>query len=177
MSAPERLKQELKTLGVVALYFAVWLSALLLVKQLVLAEYDIQFAGLSKAVVGALILSKVVLILEYVPLGTWVHRQPAWVDVLLRTGLYLLGVFLVLVLEKGFEGRHEYGGFLASLTAVFRHADFYHVWLNLLVVSGALLNYNVLSVIKRGRGEGGVFGLLMLPVPGPPESETRSPRA
>ncbi len=163
MSAPDRLKQELKSLGLVALYFAVWFAALLLLKQLVLAEYDIRFAGLSKALIGALVLSKVVLILEHVPLGTWAQRQPAWVEVLLRTALYLLGVFVVLLLEKGFEGRHEYGGFIASLTSVFRHADLYHVWLNLLVVSGALLNYNVLSVVKRGLGEGGVVRLLMTP--------------
>lgn len=177
MSAPERLKQELKSLGLVALYFLVWFSALLLLKQLVLAEYDIRFAGLSKALIGALVLSKVVLILEHVPLGTWTRRQAAWVEVLLRTALYLLGVFVVLLLEKGFEGRHEYGGFIASLTSVFRHADLYHVWLNLLVVSGALLNYNVLSVVKRHLGGVGIFRLLMLPTRGAAESDMRSPQA
>jgi hypothetical protein len=174
MSAPDRLKQELKALGLVALYFAMWLSALLLVKQLVLAEYDIQFAGFSKALIGALVLSKVVLVLEYVPLGRWVERQPALVDVLLRTALYLLGVFFVLLLEKGFEGRHEYGSFFASLTSVFRHADFHHVWLNLLVVSGALLNYNILSVVRRHLGGIGLLQLLMLPSRGAPEGVKRS---
>jgi hypothetical protein len=163
VSASDRLKHELKTLAVVALYFGVWLIVLLLIKKLVLAEYQIQFAGLSQALIGALVLSKVVMILELVPLGRWVGRHPAWVDVLLRTSLYALGVLVVLLLEKGLEGRHEYGGFGASLTSVFEHADVYHVWLNLLVVSIALFNYNVLSVIKRHIGEGGVIRLLMTP--------------
>jgi hypothetical protein len=163
VSASDRLKHELKTLAVVALYFGIWLIILLLIKKLVLAEYQIQFTGISKALIGALVLSKVVMILELVPLGRWVGRQPAWVDVLLRTSLYALGVLLVLLLEKGFEGRHEYGGFGASLTSVFEHADIYHLWLNLLVVSIALFNYNMLSVIKRRLGEGGVWQLLMTP--------------
>ena len=53
MSIPVRLKQELKTLNLVFLYFACWLGVLLLVKQLVLAEYHIRFAGISSALIGA----------------------------------------------------------------------------------------------------------------------------
>ena len=162
---PSRLQQELKTLTLVFLYFAGWLAFLVLIKHLVLAEYAIQVTGVAKALVGALILSKVVMILEYVPLSKWLRGWPAWGDVVLRTMLYALGVLVVLLLEKGFEGRHEYGGFGASLSAVFEHADIHQVWLNLVVVSGALLGYNVLSVIDRYLGEGGVLRLLSRPLP------------
>lgn len=171
MSIPPRLKQELKTLTLVFLYFACWLGALLLIKQLVLAEYHIRFSGISGALIGALVLSKVVMILEYVPLGKWLQHRPAWVDVVARTLLYSLGVLVVLLLEKAFEGRHEYGGFGASLAALFDHADLYHVWLNLIVVSGAILVYNLLSVINRHLGEGGVKRLLMMPLPQDPQSQ------
>lgn len=156
---------ELKALSLVFLYFACWLTFLLLIKQLVLAEYDIRITGLTRALVGALILSKVVLILEHVRLGGWLRGRPAWVDVVVRTALYALGVFVVLVLEKAFEGRHAYGGFGASLAAVFEHVDMHHVWLNLVVVSGALLGYNLMAVVKRYLGDGGVWRLLMAPIP------------
>ena len=122
-----RIKQELKAMGLAMLYFGCWLAALLIIKQLVLEEYQIQFSGLSKALVGALVLSKVVLVLEHVPLGAWVRSKPAWVDVVLRTVLYSLGVFAVLLLEKGFEGRHEYHGFGPSLHAVFDQIGRAHV--------------------------------------------------
>jgi len=171
MRMPARLKQELKTLILVFLYFACWLGVLLLIKQLVLAEYHIRFAGISSALIGALVLSKVVMILEYVPLGKWLQHRPAWVDVLVRTLLYSLGVLVVLLLEKAFEGRHEYGGFGASLAALFDHADLYHVWLNLIVVSGALFVYNLLSVINRHLGEGGVKRVLMMPLPQEPQHQ------
>ena len=174
MGIPLRLKQELKTLTLVFLYFACWLGVLLLIKQLLLEEYHIQPTGLSVALVGALILSKVVLILEHVLPGEWLQHRPAWVDVVVRTSLYSLGVFVVLVLEKGFEGRHEYGGFGKAIAALFDHADLYHVWLNLIVISGALLGYNILAVINRHLGEGGVRGVLMMPLAQGPQNRGKT---
>lgn len=163
MNAPDRLKHELKAVGLAMLYFGSWIAVLLVLKQLVLAEYRIAFHHLSLALVGALILSKVVLILEHVPLGAWVRKQPAWVDVLLRTALYSLGVAVVLVLEKGFEARHEHGGFRPAVAALFQKTDIHHVWASTLALSGALLGYNVLSVIRRHLGEGGLWRVLKHP--------------
>jgi hypothetical protein len=120
------------------------------------------------ALIGALVLSKVVLVLEHVPLGEWIRRQPAWVDVALRTILYALGVLVVLLLEKGFEGRHEYGGVGPSLAAVFQHADVYHVWANAICLTGALLSYNLLAVVRRHLGGTGLVRLLMSPLPEEP---------
>lgn len=175
LSLRQTLKREIKAVALAAVYFGCWLAALLLLKQLVLAEYQIEFRGMSTAIVGALVLSKVVLVLEHVPLGAWVSRQPAWVDVVLRTALYAFGVLVVLVLEKAFEGRREYGGIGASLSAVFQRADSIHVWLNTLCLSGALLGYNLLSVIRRHLGAGGLLRLFATPLPqgsgnGSPES-------
>jgi hypothetical protein len=83
----QKLKVELKEVGIAALYFGCWIAALLMVKSLILAEYRIAFQGWSMAVAGALVLSKVVLIIEHVNLGAWVRSHPAWVDVVLRTVL------------------------------------------------------------------------------------------
>lgn len=165
MSLKQKLRHELKAIGLAALYFGCWLAALLVMKKLVLAEYHIEFNGISKALVGALILSKVVLLLEHVPLGAWVRDRPAWVDVLLRTALYALGLITVLLLEKAFDGRHEHGGFGPSLGAVFQHPDMPHVWANAIALTGALLFYNVLSVVRAHLGEGGLRRLFLTPVP------------
>lgn len=165
MSAKEKLVEELRSLTVAWIYFSCWLGVLVLLKKLVLAEYQIEFDGLSVALIGALVLSKVVLILENVPLGSWTRTSPAWVEIVLRTAMYSVGVFVVLILEKAFEGRHEYGGFVPSLASIFRHADIDHVWVNTLCLSGALLGYNVLWVVRRHLGEGGLLRLLMEPLP------------
>lgn len=159
MSLRQELKHELKAVGLAMLYFGCWIGALLLLKQLVLAAYQIAFHDWSLARIGALILSKIVLVLEHVPLGAWVRTQPAWVDLAVRTLLYPLGVLLVMLLEKSFEGRHEHGGFGPSLRTVFQHADIHHFWLNTICLSGALPGYNVLSVIRRHLGAGGLLRL------------------
>lgn len=165
MSGRETLLNELKALCLASAYFGAWIGVMLLLKQLILAEYRIAFHGLSLAVVGTLVLAKVVLVLEHVPLGRWTRNRPAWVVVVVRTALYALGVFVALVLEKAFEARHEHGGFVPSLMAVFRHVDLPHVWVNTITLSGALLGYNVLSIIRCGLGKGGLVRLFLSPCP------------
>ena len=104
MSLQQKLKHELKALTITGLFFAVWISALLVLKDLLLAEYDIAFHGWSVALVGA-------------------------------------------------------------LTANFKQADVPHVWINTIVLSGALFGYNALTVIRRHLGEGGLLRLFLKPLP------------
>lgn len=165
MSIAQKLKHEIVAVISVTFYFGCWLGVLVLLKYLVLAEYQIAFYGLSVALVGALVLAKVVLVLEHVSLGAWVRARPAWVDVVLRTALYSFGVFVVLLLEKAFEGRHEYDGFSASLIAQFQHADTTHIWLNTICLSTALLSYNMLSVVRKRLGKGALLRMFLTPLP------------
>jgi len=172
MSWQQKLKHELTAVAIAALYFGCWIAALLTLKQLILAEYQIAFHGLSMALIGALILSKVVLILEHVSLGAWIRAQPAWVDVILRTALYSLGVALVLVLENGFELRHEYGGFGPAVAAIFQKTDIHHIWANTIALSGALFGYNLLSVIQRRLGKSGFRRMFLEPLPATSTTKT-----
>jgi len=116
-------------------------------------------------------------VLEHVSLGAWIRTQPAWLDVILRTALYAFGVLVVLLLEKTFEGRHEHGGFGPSLIAVFQHAEIHHVWVNTICLSGALLGYNVLSVVRRHLGEGGLIRLFLSPLPEASRAKQSGPSA
>jgi len=165
MSFTQGLKNEIKALLLATFYFGTWVGLLMAVKILILAEYQVTFNGWSMAAVGVLVLAKVVLILEHVSLGSWVRSQPAWIGVLLRTCLYAVGVFVVMVLEKAFEGRHQYGGFGNALAEVFQHAEGPHLWANTIWVSAALLGYNALDVIRRAHGPGGLLRLFLLPIP------------
>jgi hypothetical protein len=82
-------------------------------------------------------------------------------------------VFVVILIEKALDGRHEHGGFGPSLIAVFRHAEVHHVWVNTICLSGALLGYNVLFVVRRHLGEGGLVRLFLAPLP--EKSSTKQP--
>jgi len=165
MSIGAKVVEEIKSLVVTMLYFMTWIGGLMLLKTLILAEYHIEATQWSLVVIGALVLAKVVLVLEHVSLGAWVQKRPALFDVVLRTVLYSFGVFVVLVLEKGFEGRHEYGGFGPAVAGLLKQADAPHIWANTICLSGALLGYNVLSVVRRQLGEAGLRRLFLSPLP------------
>lgn len=150
MSLGRKIMEEIRRIGVVALYFALCFGVMLLMKRLILAQYAIEFRGVTFAIVGALVVAKVVVLLEKVPLG--VHNQPVAVDVILRTLLYTTGVWIALLLEKAFEARHEHGGFRPSLMAVFDHRDIHHVWAATIGVGVALLGFVTFSVLKRRFG-------------------------
>ena len=165
MSIVHKLKHEVLTVLWLTLYFGCWLGVFSLIKYLLLAEYQVSFSGFSIALFGALVLAKVVLVLEYVPLGKWVESHAAWVDVLLRTLLCVFGVFVVLLIEKGVDGMHEYGGFGAALTAEWRQTDMYHFLLNVICLSGALLSYNILSVVRKHLGKGALLQMFLSPLP------------
>jgi hypothetical protein len=163
MSTSEKLKHEFKAILLAMLYFGAWIVTLLVLKELLLKEYHIAFHGFSKALVGALILSKVVLILEHVPLGAWLRDKPVLFDVALRTLLYAVGTFVVMLLEKGFEARHEQGGFVPALMNIFQHPDMPHIWANAICLTAALLVYNLLSALNRHLGTGGLARVFLTP--------------
>jgi hypothetical protein len=163
MSIQDKLKHELRAVVLVTLFFAAWLGVFTGLKVLILEDYQIHFGSVSAVLIGALILAKVVLILEHVSLGSWLRNQPVLVDAVLRTLLYGFGTLVVILLEKAFESRHEEGGFGPALMKVFQHRDMPHVWANTICVTGALLFYNLLSALNRHLGTGGLARVFLSP--------------
>jgi hypothetical protein len=165
MSLAQRITRELKAVALTTAYFAACFGVVMILKELFLAEYEIAFAGMSLAFVGAVVVAKVVLVLERVSLGSWIRRQPAEVDVVVRTVLYTLGALGVMLLEKAFESRHEYGGFAAALRQVIEHREIHHVWASILCVACALLGFNALAVVRRHVGDRELAQMFLTPLP------------
>ncbi|MDZ7613389.1 MAG: hypothetical protein U5K51_06485 [Flavobacteriaceae bacterium] len=114
--------------------------------------------------VGALVAAKAVLILENIPLFKS-KTQPAIVEILLRTLLYMAGIFILMVLEKSIETRHEYGGFMNAMKNLIGSEDGNHLLVNTICVFGALFFFNLGSVIKDHLGVGGFLKILTSPMP------------
>jgi len=165
VSLRHKLKHELQAVALTTAYFAVWFGMLIAAKALLLAEYQIHIGKVSVALVAALVVAKVVLIMDRVPLGSWLERQPGWIDVLVRTMLYTFCALIVLMLEKAFDSRHEYGGVRESLMNVFQHRDVQHVWATVIGVGGALCGFNILAVLRRHLGEHSLIRVFFRPVP------------
>jgi hypothetical protein len=152
LSFQNKLLKEIKAIGLTTLYFAVCFGTMILLKKLVLVQYDIQFRGLSVALLGALVVAKVVIVMEHVSFGRWVRQRPVAVDITLRLLLYTCGTFIAFTLEKAFEERHE-GGFGHALVKLFEQRDIHRVWAGTICVSGALLGFLVLSALRQHIGD------------------------
>jgi len=164
MSLKEKIVHELRTVLLTTVYFLLWFGALMLIKVLLLREYQIEFFGLTKVIIGALVIAKVVLVLEYVHFP-FTRNQPAWLEMLLRTLFYMAGVWLVLAIERAIELSGEYGSFTSTFGHLFEEANFYHVWVSVIVVSGALLFFNIWSVIKMHYGKNIFRKMMNEPLP------------
>lgn len=159
MKILKKIFEEIRIVTRTAAYFAIVFILMMVMKKLYLKDYDIEFSGMSQAIIGSLIMAKVIVLMELISLGSWVQRKPPIVDVVIRTLLYTLGVLLVIVLEKAFEKRHVVEGFGNAISYVFNHRDIYHVWATTIGAAASIFIYNTFSVVKRVLGKNGLAKL------------------
>ena len=159
MKILKKILEEIKVILRTATYFAIVFILMMVMKKLYLEDYDIEFTGLSQAIIGALVMSKVIILMELISLGPWVQRQPPIVDVIIRTLLYTMGVLIVVLLEKAFEDRHKADGFRDAISYVLSHRDIYHVWATTIGTAGSIFVYNAFSVVQRTLGKNGFVKL------------------
>jgi hypothetical protein len=169
----ERLIGEMKQVGIVTLYFMVCFAMVLTLKKLFLAQYAVEFYGISVALVGALVLGKVVVVLDHTKIGNRLDRTHAvWVGALYKTLIYTAITFLVVVAEKVFHAWRETGQPVESLYHVWEHRD-RNVWLATVICFGlAFAGYNLFSAIDRRLGEGTLRQVVFSGPAAPGESVT-----
>jgi hypothetical protein len=150
----QTIKHEVKQVGLITLYFLFCFGIILWLKKLFLAQYEVEYYALSAAVVGALVIGKVVIILDKTRLGNRFEGQALYKDILYRSFVYTLVVILVLFAEHVFHARHEAGGIVSAAVDVFQHRDADHLLATIVCVSMSFIGYNVISAISRHLGEG-----------------------
>lgn len=150
----KRLLKEIKEAGLISLYFLFCFSIVLFLKKLFLASYGIDFYVMSKAIVGALILGKVVLILDKTPLGNRFQNKPIYIDVIYRSLVYASIVFLILLAEQTFHLYQESGSFKSAIMERYESRDLNYFIATNLCVYLSFIVYNVFSAIDRHLGKG-----------------------
>jgi hypothetical protein len=153
------LWEELWRVIPIALFFLTGFMLVLLIIKLTLAQYSIETSTVSRAVLGALIAAKVVLILNHTPLARALRRYPRILPVLLRTLFYGL-VFVILALaERAIEQRHDHGGLFRSIGYVATHTDLHRLMALSLGVALVFAVYFTLLEISEYLGPGVLVGL------------------
>jgi hypothetical protein len=157
----------------IACFFFVGFVIVLLIIKLSLSQYSIQTAALSRALIGALIAAKVVLILDTTPLARSFRRYPRIVPVLFKTGIYAVCVVLLRYIELALDLRRHpaetavlpnlvNGGFARVLAATLGVAMVFAVYF-ILAEIGEHLGSGVLWKLFFGGGEARATPELMEP--------------
>ena len=161
MSTAERLRHELREVGVVTLYFLACFLFFLSLKALFLDEYSIEIPVLGTAVVGALVLAKVVVILDKTSVGERFGSSRVLAHVLWRSLVYTAIAFVVTLAERLFEFYRKSGDLSAALSDVWAGEDVDHFLAMNLTVGVTLVAYNAFTEIGRHLGAHGLRDLFL----------------
>jgi hypothetical protein len=161
MTALGWVKNELRQVGLVTLYFMVCFGIVLTLKKLFLAEYQIEFYALSGIIVAGLVAGKFVVVLDHTPLG---HRFAAdhrpGLAALYKTFIYTLGAFVVVAGEKLFHAYREHHGLASAMSAVWENRNWSLILAKVLCVGLAFLGYHLFVAADNRLGKGTLWRAL-----------------
>ncbi|MDH3626756.1 MAG: hypothetical protein OEV00_02690 [Acidobacteriota bacterium] len=159
--ALDKIVNEFKLVGLVTLYFAVCFGLVLTLKKLFLAQYSLEFYGVSAAIVGALVVAKVVVLLDHTRIGNRFDRGHAlWQGVFYKSLMYTGVALLVVGAERIFHAYRESGNIREAMAQVWQHRDRSVMLATVLCVGLSFAAYNLYSAIDRRLGEGTLRKLL-----------------
>jgi hypothetical protein len=98
-SIGEIIKDEIRELTPVVIYFFIALNILGLTRVLILRQYGISVSTFFNASIGALVVAKVVMVVGALPFMEPFPQIPIIYNVLWKTLLYMLGALIFQVLE------------------------------------------------------------------------------
>jgi hypothetical protein len=153
------LKKELLAVIPVTLFFFTGFALVLMLVKLLLAQYSISVAVLSRAVLASLIVGKVVLVLEKVRLEERLPNAPGAVLVAIKTLFYGSGAIVAGIVERLIETWRSSQGFGEALAEAWTHMNpsrFIAVILCVTILFGA---YFTFLELDRAMGKGAILGL------------------
>jgi len=117
MKKEPKWKRELKEVVAIASFFFVIFVLLLFMKKTLLQDYKINFYIIGTALVGSLIIAKVVLIFDLLPITKKTSHLINIYRVVLRSLIYIFGFVVFTYLEHLIKGLINGGSFAEALTS------------------------------------------------------------
>ena len=152
--------KELRELFAITLYFLSCFVIFLTLKKLLLEEYNIQINILAAAIIGALIIAKVVLIGEKTNLGNRFARKTLLFHIIWRSLVYTTVVFFVTLAEHLFVCYRKVGNISQAVSELWVHHNIYHFFAMNIAVAISFLIYNFYRKIDSSIGKGALIKLL-----------------
>jgi hypothetical protein len=150
----QALKNELKKLGSLALFFFLSFGYILLIVKLFLKEYSINSYVFGKAILGAIIAAKTVAILDAMLKLKSLQDLPRYVGILSRTLIYTLAALLIGAIEGFIEAYRGTRALPAALSKFLQTENFNHILAVTLCLAVVFLIHNLWQEIDLSLGKG-----------------------
>jgi hypothetical protein len=124
----QKLHHELLELIPVTLFFFITFQLLALTEMLMLEQYGIKVSTFLTATVMALIVAKVILIADHIPLINRFPHKPLAYNVLWKTSIYFLAALVVRYLEHLISFWRKTGSFAEANHQLFHEIVWPHFW-------------------------------------------------
>lgn len=144
--------KEMKELFAIAFVFYIIFLMFSILKMALLGQQHINGFKMGAAVIGALIIAKVVLIFDHFRVSKKLENYPKVITVFFKSGIYLIGFALFTILE------HFIKGLIEDLTAAeaIKHAIYYlgslDFVLTVAIVYISFLTFSTFWVIRNEYG-------------------------
>lgn len=150
----QKLKDELKKIGSLALFFLICFGYILLMMKLFLEEYDINAYIFSKTIISALVAAKAVAIMDMTPLLNRYSESPRYIRVLYKTFIYTFAVFVIAVIENLFHSYKETKALGSALELFLETRNFSRFLATTLCISIVFLIHNIFQELDSYLGKG-----------------------
>ena len=142
-----------------AIFFFSALMIILLVLKLFVEQYSIEFYAFSKAAIGALILAKVILLMDWGESKRHASRYPRAVVVAVKTVIYGVAVIAVWMAERIFDAYRQTGNLGDGVAMMMANANLDRFLGCVLLICLIVSAYLTLQEINRAMGDGALIRL------------------
>ena len=155
------LKREAVEVGLVMLYFLGCFLLAAVLMNLALAQRQLEFRGFTEAVIIALVLAKVVVVMDKTRAGTrFDARVPVAAAAAYKSLLYFAATFGVLLAEKIFHAYREHATFGSAIDAVWTNRSRDVILIKSLCIGLALVGYHLYAGVDRRLGKGTLWRMM-----------------
>lgn len=166
-----KIKHEVIEVIPPTIFFFIAIGLLILTKRLMLQQYGIQFVDFGAAIVGALIVGKVVLIADHFRFINKFPNKPLIYNVLWKTIIYVLAAFFVRLGEHFIPPFIKYNSFREATAQLVDDMVWPRFWIIYLWLCVLLFVYCSLRELIRVIGKDQVLKLFFGIVRRNPEAE------
>ena len=142
------------------LFFFGAFGLLFLQYKLFVAQYSIEYSAFAKAAVAALILGKVIPLLDWAQSGHRYATHRRIVVIAIKTLVYAMVVIVLGTGERILEAFHKQGSLNAAINFMIANANMQRFLGLVLLISLVVGIYLTLQEIDRAMGKGALFRLL-----------------